>query len=253
MNQSGEAAEQIVRMSLEGFEVAAKVSGSGAKDIAVLLYTIMKDKEQTAGKTKLSNMLKSGKPLNVFSVRRDDLKKFQEEAKRYGILYCALVDKKDKAVDGVVDIVVRKEDAGRINRIVERFKLASYNRAEIISDIEKNRDERSKGLQSKTKEEIKLDSKQNKKVKKEEKNLNPLLAKTEKSPLSEHILETQENSTREGAMVIEKKPSVINKLNEYKKIVNDRLKNQKSKTRSTPSKPKMKNNFKTNKSKEKSL
>jgi len=54
-------------------------------------------------------------------------------------------------------------------------------------------------------------------------------------------------------MVIEKKPSVINKLNEYKKIVNDRLKNQKSKTRSTPSKPKMKNNFKTTKSKEKSL
>ena len=43
MNTSGEAAEQIVRMSLEGFEVAAKITGAGAKNIAVLLYSILKD------------------------------------------------------------------------------------------------------------------------------------------------------------------------------------------------------------------
>ena len=30
MNTGGEAAEQIVRMSLEGFEVAAKITGAGA-------------------------------------------------------------------------------------------------------------------------------------------------------------------------------------------------------------------------------
>ena len=34
MNTGGEAAEQIVRMSLEGFQVAAKISGEGAKNIA---------------------------------------------------------------------------------------------------------------------------------------------------------------------------------------------------------------------------
>ena len=43
MNQSSDAAEQIVRLSLEGFEVAAKISGTGAKNVAVLLYTLMKD------------------------------------------------------------------------------------------------------------------------------------------------------------------------------------------------------------------
>ena len=32
MNTSGEAAEQIVRMSLEGFEVAAKITGAGEYD-----------------------------------------------------------------------------------------------------------------------------------------------------------------------------------------------------------------------------
>ena len=56
MNTSGDAAEQIVRMSLEGFQVTAKIAGSGAKDIAALLIAIMKDKHKTAGKTNLSNM-----------------------------------------------------------------------------------------------------------------------------------------------------------------------------------------------------
>ena len=37
MNTSGDAAEQIVRISLEGFEVAARITGHGAKDIAALL------------------------------------------------------------------------------------------------------------------------------------------------------------------------------------------------------------------------
>ena len=38
MNSSGDAAEQIVRLSLEGFEVAARITGNGAKDVAALIY-----------------------------------------------------------------------------------------------------------------------------------------------------------------------------------------------------------------------
>ena len=37
MNNGGDAAEQVVRLSLEGFEVAARLSGSAAKNIALLL------------------------------------------------------------------------------------------------------------------------------------------------------------------------------------------------------------------------
>ena len=47
MNTSGEAAEQIVRMSLEGFEVAARITGAGAKNIAILLYSILKEEKKT--------------------------------------------------------------------------------------------------------------------------------------------------------------------------------------------------------------
>lgn len=213
MNQSSDAAEQIVRMSLEGFEVAAKVTGSGAKNIAVLLYTIMKNKEQTSGKSKLSSMLKSGKPLTIFTIKKDDLAKFQQEAKRYGILYCALVDKKDKSKDGIVDIVVRKEDSSRINRIVERFKFTEFNKAEIISSIEKNRESVNKGKEQNPKSRVK---------KKEDNSLNPHLAKTEKSPLSKPFSEVQKTSPIKGNNLKSKKPSVRAKLNDYKKEIKDK-------------------------------
>lgn len=81
MNTGGEAAEQIVRMSLEGFEVAAKITGAGAKNIAVLLYSILKEEKKTKGKARLTNMLRSGKELKVFTVKNCDLKKFTQEAK----------------------------------------------------------------------------------------------------------------------------------------------------------------------------
>ena len=42
MNSSGDAAEQIVRMSLEGTEVALRLTGSASKNIAAALYTIMR-------------------------------------------------------------------------------------------------------------------------------------------------------------------------------------------------------------------
>lgn len=42
MNNGGDAAEQIVRLSLEGFEVAVRLTGSAAKNIAILLASVLK-------------------------------------------------------------------------------------------------------------------------------------------------------------------------------------------------------------------
>ena len=241
MNTSSDAAEQIVRISLEGFQVAAKITGSGAKDIAALLYAIMKDKHKTAGKTNLANMLKSGKELKVFSVRQDELKKFTEEAKRYGVLYSALINKKIKSNDGIVDIMVRAEDAAKINRIVERFKLSSYDEATIRSEIEKTKQEKKskqKGFQEKTSSEIIMDKEENKPIQKEENSLNPHLAKTEKSPLSKPSSKTQKIS--EQGIRVKDKPSVKEKIKkakeEVKKRENSNLKSETVKSRPTKNK-----------------
>lgn len=127
MNTGGEAAEQIVRMSLEGFEVAAKITGAGAKNIAILLYSILKEEKKTKGKARLTSMLRSGKELKVFTVKSGDLKKFTQEAKKYGVLYCVLTDRKNKDPNAEVDVIARAEDASKISRIVERFNLASVD------------------------------------------------------------------------------------------------------------------------------
>ena len=76
MSYSGEAADQVVRLSLNGVEVAAKLSGSAAKQLAIMIYAILKDQKKTKGKIRLTNMLRSGKELKVFAVKDGDLQKF---------------------------------------------------------------------------------------------------------------------------------------------------------------------------------
>ena len=75
MNPGGDAAEQVVRLSLEGVEVAAKISGNGAKNIALLLYATLKQEQKTKGKARLTSMLKSGKELKVYTITQKDLPK----------------------------------------------------------------------------------------------------------------------------------------------------------------------------------
>lgn len=137
MNNGGDAAEQVVRLSLEGFEVAARLSGSAAKNIALLLVSVLKQEQKTKGKARLTNMIKSGKELKVFSIPQKDLKKFTEQAKRYGVLYCVLRDKNTKGENTPVDIIARAEDASKIQRIVERFELGKVDKASIVSEAEK--------------------------------------------------------------------------------------------------------------------
>ena len=68
MNASADAAAQIVRMSLNGVEVAAKITGKGAEKLTKLIIYIMQNQTLTKGKARLSQMLKSGKELKIFEV-----------------------------------------------------------------------------------------------------------------------------------------------------------------------------------------
>ena len=223
MNTSGEAAEQIVRMSLEGFEVAARITGAGAKNIAILLYSILKEEKKTKGKARLTNMLRSGKELKVFTVKNGDLKKFTQEAKKYGVLYCVLADRKNKDPNAEVDVIARAEDASKISRIAERFKLASESTASIVTETEKSKDtkdgqpEPDIGVQEKAEKDKLLDALMGAPVQKEEHAPeNPSVAKTEKSPQSEPILEQPKKSAEGATMTKAEKPSVREELRKIK-------------------------------------
>lgn len=97
MNTSGDAAEQVVRLSLEGVEVAAKITGSAAKEVSALLIAALKnrDRNKVKGRQRLTAMLRSGKELTIFTVKNQDMARFVADAKRYGVVYCVLREAKD--------------------------------------------------------------------------------------------------------------------------------------------------------------
>lgn len=146
MNTSGEAAEQVMRMSLEGAEILIKLTGSGAKNAAVLLYSIYKEQNKTRGKERLTNMLRSGKPLKVYTFKRDNLEKFKEVAKEYGILYTVLKEKEDK--DGVFDVLVRADDDSKLARVIERFKFSGVDTAEVRTSMQQEKAEKEEAKES---------------------------------------------------------------------------------------------------------
>ncbi len=246
MNTSGEAADQVVRMSLEVGEAALKISGTGAKHLAVMLYAVLKEKKKTKGRARLETLVKSGRPLTVFSVKESELKQFVQEAKRYGVLYCAVRNPKGSS-DGLVDVIVKEEDAPRINRIVDRFQFASVTEAaKIKTEIERTRAEKAKAGKSekqekkpekqgqaepekdypqKSKEDQLMDELFGEPVKKEGKEQNPSLAKTTKSRLSEPTSKKQEK-TAEGTskLFVPEKPEKPSVRKELREIQNTRKK-----------------------------
>ena len=240
MNPGGDAAEQVVRLSLEGVEVAARISGNGAKNIAMLLYATLKQEQKTKGKARLTSMLKSGKELKVYTITQKDLAKFSQEAKRYGVLYCVLKDKNNKDLSAPVDIIARAEDASKIQRITERFKLATVNRADVALDIQREKEkvfpkdksvkEALRGGQPEGKAESQPDPERGlppaygevslegrslmDEPKKEEAEINPTLAKTGRDPLSEP--NSTQASLSSGFPGKTDRPSVREKLSLYK-------------------------------------
>ncbi len=227
MNNGGDAAEQIVRLSLEGIEVAARLSGTAAKHVAVLLVAVLKEEKKTQGKARLTNMIKSGKSLSVFSVPQKDLKKFTAEAKRYGVLYCVLRDKSVKGDNVQVDIISRAEDAAKIQRIMERFELGTVETVQIVNEVERDmttRSEKAKEQPEKSRGEIIAEEALRDPSERTGRGqANPEAAKTEKDlPSRQGSEQVSMPSKREGVSKTEQKPSVKEKLRNYKEVAKGR-------------------------------
>ena len=221
MDNGGDAAEQVVRFSLEGFEVVARLTGSAAKNIGALLMTVLKQEHKTKGKARLTNMIKSGKPLKVFSIRQKDLKQFTEQAKRYGVLYNVLRNRTNNSPDAEVDIIAREEDGSKIQRIVDRFELGKVDKASIVSESEKNiadREEIGRDIPAKSKGQIVYEEAMGVPIQKD-KNApeNPTVAKTDRNDPSRQNFGRSETRIDEGeAKAAEKKPSVRAELERIK-------------------------------------
>lgn len=225
MNTSGDAAEQIVRLSLEGTEVALKITGSAAKNVAAMLYAVLKEQKKTKGRARVETMLRRNKPMKVYTLKREDCKEFTQRAKTYGILFCPVPYKKG---DETIDILVDEEDAARVNHIVEKFHLASVDSASIKREIEKTRSEKTAAKDAgekaapeqehpeKSADDRLLDELLGQPAAKEAAApVNPEAAKTAKSRPSEPTLKPA-SRTAEGATKQPDRPSVREELKEIR-------------------------------------
>ena len=225
-SNSGEAAEQVVRMSLDGAEVAIRLAGNGAKHLAILLYNILKDQKRTRGKIRLTNMLRSGKELKVFGVAEGDLERFCDEAKKYGVLYTVLKDK--NVTDGFNDVMIRAEDMSKINRIFQRFGLATVDmtsvRAQVVPEKDREKEQVAKDSQpTEPERELTQDEKDQTFVDElttppEPKNRDPEEGRTLPSPPSEPSSKKRQTTERDDSEpTVSDRPSVRKELEEIRR------------------------------------
>jgi len=120
LNLGSEPADQVVRYTLEGAEVALKLSGLAAKNFAVFVYAVLKDQKKTRGRTHLVRMLKEQRPLKFFTVPSGQMRVFAQEAKKRGLLFVPIRNKQNL---GEMELVVFADDAAKVNRVMDRLNL----------------------------------------------------------------------------------------------------------------------------------
>lgn len=148
MITGSDAADQVVRYSLEGTEVALKLSGLAAKNVASYLTAVLNDNKKSRGRTHIDRMLREGKPMKIFPIPTEQIKAFAKEAKKYGFLFVAVMDKRGMANE--TDIMVFSRDAAKVNRVLENLSLASTEAGSVEQEVIKSPFVRDHGNPSET-------------------------------------------------------------------------------------------------------
>ena len=196
MYSGGDAADQMVRYAYQGGEIILKLTGAGAKNLAAYLANVLKNPNPTPGQTKLKRMLRDGRELTVQPLPTKKMREFRAEAKRYGIQFCVLKDTKNGRT---CDILVRAEDASRVNRIMDRLGIDNELYGHIHSEQarERPKEQSRNPTRSKTRRE-----------KKKSPTAGRSTSSRPSSPTSKEKLHTAGN----GAKMTPERPSVLAQL-----------------------------------------
>ena len=146
MNTSGEVADLMAKEAIQMTESAVKLTALGVKNLAAIVMALANDDGKTEGVAKLKQMLKTGKQLCIMQIKEADLKKFNAEAKNYGIMYRPVADKSND--NGLCDVIAFQDDIPRLNYIMEKL---GYSATE--HDIEPEAPEQAEAPPDKAKDE----------------------------------------------------------------------------------------------------
>lgn len=120
MNLGGEAADQVVRYSLEGLDHGLRLSGTMAKNLAVFFAALMKSNQKSYGKICMARMLKENRPLKFFTVPSSRIHEFAKEGKKRGLPYVVIRDRKNP---DQCELMVFADDAAKVNRVMDKMNL----------------------------------------------------------------------------------------------------------------------------------
>lgn len=123
MSQEIAEAVQIIRVAYDGIEIAMKIGSGGVatvKKVFDILIGLM-EYEKSLGKVNMRKLLTKGGDLQVFQFNKEDRKKVERLAKKYGILYSVLpAINKDQ---GKMEIVFHTEAVPRVNMMIQKLQL----------------------------------------------------------------------------------------------------------------------------------
>lgn len=94
MEVSGEAADLVMKEGIQISEEAIKLLARGAKNLAALLYALAKDQKKLYGKVNMNRLLSEQRPIEVLPLRTEDFDEFKRRAKKVGLLFSTILDKK---------------------------------------------------------------------------------------------------------------------------------------------------------------
>ena len=113
---NGEAADEVVRILLNGSEVAIRLTGSAAKNLGVILYEWAKNNPRVTGKTSMMKLLRSGEELQVVTLTKEQYDQFKALAKKQ-VLFAPFVNKEKN--DGMVEVVISSKSLAIVNHILK--------------------------------------------------------------------------------------------------------------------------------------
>ena len=119
MDVSAEAADVVVRESLQATEAAAKLTLEGVKNVAALLLAIAKQDMKVVGQTTAKRLARDPAPAVVIPIKAEDKAKFQKLAKEFGVLYFFAQKKGND--NGMLNAVSNENYAALLNAIMQQL------------------------------------------------------------------------------------------------------------------------------------
>lgn len=157
------AISEIVKVTIDGIDLALRITGFGAKKTGALLVAGGKwliGGEKTAGKIRMKKMLQKG-GVTCFTIRFQDLQKFQRAAKKSGLLYSVILQSKlvkdinKNEPNSPVVIAIPTGLASHVSKLLDLIEVNVLGKAtvETAGEVEKSAENSSENTMDLTPEE----------------------------------------------------------------------------------------------------